>query len=267
MSNIENYKKSATDARKKVLNMIYSAQSSHLGSNFSCIDLLAVIYGVANIDKDLKEDRDRIVISKGWVAAAEYVFLAQKGIIPEADLETYYKDGSKYIGLLEPGVRGVEAAGGSMGFGLSFGIGFAVAKKIKKESGKVYVLIGDGEMDEGTTWESALIASHQKLDNLVAVIDANGLQAMGTLNAILNVEPIKAKWEAFGWDVKEIDGHNFEAIEKAITEPTENGKPRMVVARTIKGKGVSFMENNNEWHYRAPEKEEFEKALKELEQQ
>ena len=165
MDNFTNYKKIATDVRKKVLELIYKAQSSHIGSNFSCIDLLTVIFENANLDKDLKEDRDRIVVSKGWVAAAMYVFLSRKGIIPEEDLESFCKDGSKYIGLAEPNIRGVEAAGGSMGFGLPFGIGFALAKKIKKEKGKTFVLMSDGEMDCGTTWESALIATHNKLDN------------------------------------------------------------------------------------------------------
>lgn len=264
MNNIEDYKKNASEARKKVLEMIYFAQSSHIGSNFSCIDLLSVIYGIADIDKDLKEDRDRVVISKGWVAAAVYVFLAKKGIVPEADLETFCKEGSKYIGLLEPGVRGVESAGGSMGFGLPFGVGFAIAKKIKKEKGKVFVLMGDGEMDCGTTWESSLIAAHQKLDNLIVVIDANGLQGMGKTNEVLNISPLKNKWEAFGWDVLETNGHDFSEIEKSLTAPVLEGKPRIIIAKTVKGKGVSFMENNNAYHYKAPSQEEYEKALKEL---
>ena len=263
MADIANYKEIAREVRKTVLRLIYQAQTSHVGSNFSCIDILTVLYGIANIDKDLKEDRDRIVVSKGWVAAAMYTFLARKGIIPKEDLETYCKDGSKYIGLAEPNVRGVEAAGGSMGFGLPFGVGFALAEKIKKEKGKVFVLMGDGEMQIGTTWESALIAAHHKLDNLVVIIDFNGLQAMGKVKDILNVEALKEKWQAFGWDAREIDGHNFEEIEKSITAP-EEGKPRVVIARTIKGKGVSFMEGNNIWHYKAPSDEEYQKALKEL---
>ena len=196
--------------------MIYQAQTSHIGSNFSCLDILSVLYNIANIDKDLKEDRDRIVVSKGWVAASIYYFLAEKEIIPKEDLEDYCKNGSKYIGLVEPCVRGVEAAGGSMGFGLPFGVGFALAKKIKKEKGKAFVLMGDGEMGIGTTWESALISAHHKLDDLFVIVDFNGLQAMGKVKEILNVEPLKDKWEAFGWEVREIDGHNFEEIEKSL---------------------------------------------------
>lgn len=263
---IKEYKKIASEVRKKVLGLIYKAQSSHIGSNFSCIDLLTVIYEIANIDKDLKENRDRVVVSKGWVAAAMYVFLARKGIIPEQDLKTYCQEGSRYIGLAEPKVRGVEAAGGSMGFGLPFGVGFALAKKVKKEAGRVFVVMSDGEMDCGTTWESALIAAHNKLDNLLVVIDANGLQAMGRTEEVLNTEPLKEKWEAFGWEAREIDGHSFEQIEKAFSAPVEqSGKPVVVIARTIKGKGVSFMENNNLYHYKAPSEQEYQKALEELE--
>ncbi len=266
MGNITNYKKIALEARKAVLSLIYKAQVSHIGSNFSCIDILSVIYNIANIDKDLKEDRDRIVISKGWIAASVYHFLSQKGIIPKEDLENYCKKGSKYIGLVEPYVRGIEAAGGSMGFGLPFGVGFALAKKIKKEKGKVFVLMSDGEMDIGSTWESSLIAAHHKLDNLFVVVDFNGLQAMGKVKEILNVEPLKDKWKAFGWEVREIDGHNFEEIEKAlITSSTGEGKPVIIIAKTIKGKGVSFMEGENLWHYKAPSEEEYQKALRELE--
>jgi len=262
---IKKYKKMAQQTRIKVTEMIWKAQSSHIGSNLSAIDILTVLYNIANIDKDLKEDRDRIVISKGWIAASVYYFLAKKGIIPEEDLETYCKDGSKYIGLLEPSVRGVEAAGGSMGLGMPFGTGFALAKKIKKERGKVFVLMSDGEVAIGTTWESSLIASHHKLDNLCVIIDANGLQAMGRVEEVLNIEPLKNKWESFGWEVREIDGHNFEEIEKALTSPPlQRGKPVVIIARTIKGKGVSFMENNNLYHYKMLSDDEYQKALKEL---
>lgn len=257
------YKKIANEARKTVLRLIYQAQTSHIGSNFSCVDILSVLYNIADIDKDLKEDRDRIVISKGWVAASIYYFLSEKGIIPKEDLESYCKDDSKYIGLVEPSVRGVEAAGGSMGFGLPFGVGFALAKKVKKEKGKAFVLMSDGEMDCGTSWESALIASHHKLDNLFVMVDFNGLQAMGKVKEILNVEPLKDKWQAFGWEVREIDGHNFEEIKESLSSPSE--KPVIIIAKTIKGKGVSFMEGNNLYHYKAPSDEEYQKALEELE--
>ncbi len=262
---IDKYKKIALEARKKVLEMIYKAQTSHVGSNFSCLDILTVLYDIANIDKDLKEDRDRIVISKGWVAASVYYFLAEKGIIPKEDLENYCKEGSEYIGLVEPNVRGIEAAGGSMGFGLPFGAGFALAKKIKNEKGKVFVLMSDGEMQTGTTWESALIGAHHKLNNLVVIVDFNGLQAMGKVKEILNIEPLKDKWQAFGWIVKEIDGHNFEEIEKALTAPVREGKPTVVIAHTIKGSGgesaCNIFEDKIEWHYRYVDEKTYKLAL------
>jgi transketolase len=264
--NVIDYKKIALDARKTILHLIYKAQTSHIGSNFSSLDIFTVLYEIANIDKDLKEDRDRIVVSKGWVAASIYYFLAKKGIIPKEDLETYCKDGSKYIGLAEPNVRGVEAAGGSMGFGMPFGIGFALAKKIKEEKGRVFVIMSDGEMQTGTTWESALLGAHHRLDNLVVVVDCNSLQAMGKVREILDIEPLKDKWKAFGWEVREIDGHNFEEIEKALINPSlETEKPIVIIARTVKGKGVSFMEGDNIYHYKAPSDDEYQRALKELE--
>lgn len=257
-----NYKEIALKARKKVLDLIYNAQTSHIGSNLSAIDILTVLYNIANLDKDMKDDRDRIVISKGWVAASVYYFLSEKGIISKEDLESYCQEGSKFIGLAEPNVRGIEAAGGSMGFGLPFSVGFALAKKIKKEDGKVYVLMSDGEMAIGTTWESALIAAHHKLNNLTVIVDFNGLQAMGKVEDVLNVNPLKEKWEAFGFEVIKIDGHDYKAIEDALL--AESSKPKMIIAKTIKGKGVSFMEGNNIYHYKAPSEQEYQKALEEL---
>jgi len=257
-ASIINYKELALEARKKVLEMIYKAQTSHIGSNFSCVDLLTVIFEKADLDKD------KIVLSKGWAAASLYYFLWKNGRITEEELDSYCQPGSKFIGLAEPIIPEIPAAGGSMGFGMPFGVGFALAKKIKKEEGKTFVLMSDGEMDCGTTWESALIAAHHKLDNLVVTVDFNGLQAMGKVKEILNVDPLKDKWQAFGWDVQEIDGHSFEEIEKSFAAPS-NGKPRAIIARTIKGKGVSFMEGDNVYHYKAPSEEEYRKAMKELE--
>lgn len=262
---MSNYKQVAKEARIKVLDLVYKAQSSHIGSNFSCIDLLAFIFEKADLDKD------KIVLSKGWVAASLYYFLWKKGRITKEELDSFCQPGSKFIGLAEPIIPEIPAAGGSMGFGLPFGVGFALAKKIKKETslpadrqGKIYVLMGDGEMQIGSVWESALIAAHNKPDNLIAIVDANELQAMGKVKDILNIEPLKEKWQAFGWEAREIDGHNFEEIERALKEPTAENKPLVIIARTIKGKGVSFMEGNNMWHYKAPSEEEYRRALKEL---
>ena len=256
---MKNYKEIARETRIKVLDLIYKAQGSHIGSNFSCIDLLTVLFEKADLDKD------KIILSKGWAAASLYYFLWRKGRITEEELDSYCQPGSKFIGLAEPIIPEIPAAGGSMGFGLPFGVGFALAKKIKKEKGKAYVLMSDGEMDCGTTWESALIGAHNKLDNLIAIVDANELQAMGKVKEILNIEPLKDKWQAFGWEVREINGHDFEEIEKAlINPPLQAGKPVVIIARTIKGKGVSFLEGDNIWHYKAPSEEEYQRALKEL---
>lgn len=257
MDNLGNYKKTATEARKKVIELIYKAQTSHIGSNFSCIDLLTVIFEKAELDKD------KIILSKGWAAASLYYFLWRKGRITKEELDSYCQSGSKFIGLAEPIIPEIPAAGGSMGFGLPFGVGFALAKKIKKEKGKVFVLMSDGEMQVGSTWESALIAVHHNLDNLFVVVDMNEFQAMGKVKEVLNIEPLRDKWQAFGWEAREIDGHNFEEIERALTDPSSQ-KPLVIVARTIKGKGVSFMEGNNLYHYKAPSDEEYQRALKEL---
>ena len=259
MDNLANYKKISTEARKKVLEMIYKAQSSHIGSNFSCIDLLTVLFEKSDLAQD------KIILSKGWAAASLYYFLWGKGRITKEELDSYCQPGSKFIGLAEPIIPEIPAAGGSMGFGLPFGVGFALAKKLKKEKGKVFVLMSDGEMDCGTTWESALIGAHNKLDKLLVIVDANELQAMGKVKKILNIEPLIDKWKAFGWEVREIDGHNFEEIERALTSPSlHKEKPIVIIAKTIKGKGVSFMEGENLYHYKAPSDEEYQRALKEL---
>lgn len=260
MNDPENYKKISNDCRKKVLEMIYKAQTSHIGSNFGCIDLLTVLFEKSDINKD------KIILSKGWAAASLYYFLWRKGRIAQEELDSYCQPGSKFIGLAEPVIPEIPAAGGSMGFGLPFGVGFALAKRLNKEDGKAFVLMGDGEMDCGTTWESALIAAQHKLNNLVVIVDSNGLQAMGHVKDILNIEPLKDKWEAFGWEVKEIDGHNFEEIEKALTlMPSEKEKPMVVIAKTTKGKGISFMEGINLYHYKELSDDEYQRALKELE--
>jgi len=259
MNNIANYKEIAAEARKTVLEMIYKAQTSHIGSNFSCIDLLTVLFEKADLDKD------KIILSKGWAAASLYYFLQRKGRITKEELNSYCQPGSKFIGLAEPIIPEIPAAGGSMGFGLPFGVGFALAKKIKKEDGKIFVLMSDGEMQIGTTWESSLIAAHHKLDNLFVIVDFNELQAMGRVKKILNIEPLKDKWKAFGWEVREINGHNFEEIERVFTDSSsDKDKPVAIIARTVKGKGVSFMEGDNIYHYKELSNEEYQGALKEL---
>src|SRR3989344_1802973 len=200
---IKKYKEVARNARETVLRMIYHAQSSHIGSNFSCIDILSVLFEKMDIKKD------KFIASKGWVAASVYYFLAEKGISPKEDLERYCGPNEEvYIGLVEPqGKFGLEFAGGSMGFGLPAGIGFALAKKLNNDEGKIHVLMSDGEMQIGTAWESVLIAKQHSLSNLVVWVDNNRLQAMGPTKEILNVEPIDERVKSFGWAVQRVNGH------------------------------------------------------------
>ncbi len=266
---MENYKKIANDARKKVLEMIHLAGTSHIGSNFSCIDILTVLFSKINLDKNLKKDRDRFILSKGWAAASLYYFLSEKGIIPKKDLTTYCQPGSKYIGLAEPEVRGVEVAGGAMGHGLPMALGMALGAKLAGDTWITYVLMSDGELDCGTTWECAALASHHKLSNLTLIVDCNGFQAMGTKNEVLNMEPLAEKWKAFNWEVIEIDGHDYQQISKALFE-SKKEKPRVIIARTVKGSGgqtaCDIFENKLEWHYKNVDKATFDSAIQLLNQ-
>ena len=258
---MEGYAKIANDARKTVLRLIHKAQTSHVGSNFSAIDIMAVLFERANIEKD------EVILSAGWKAAAWYYFLWRKGIITEEELNSFCMPGSRFIGLVEPidGKWGLKIAGGSVGMGIAGGVGLALAKKYKNEEGNVYVLESDGGMQPGITWESCMIASHQKLDNLVVICDNNLLQAMGETKKVLNIDPLKDKMGAFGWEVREIDGHSFEEVERALMQPrTYKDKPLFINAKTIKGRGVSWMTNDNLWHYWHLDKEHYEKALAEL---
>ena len=254
--NTTDYKTIANNARKQVLTMIYEAQTSHIGSNFSCIDILTVLFEKIDLDKD------KFILSAGWKAASLYYFLWKKGRITEEELNSYCQPGSKFIGLSEPVHHDIPFAGGSMGMGLPAAVGFALAKKLKEEEGKVYVLVSDGEMQCGTTWESMLIAREKDLDNLVVIVDNNGFQAMGPTDSILSISFYRlAPREA---EIHDIDGHNFENLESAIDRTQDISAPKFIVANTIKGKGVSFMEKDNMWHYKAPDKNEYERALKEL---
>lgn len=243
----------AKEARLRVLDMVFKAQSSHIGSNFSVIDILTVLFDKADLSKD------KIILSAGWKAASFYYFLAEKGLISKEELDTYNQEGSRLIGLTEPGVPGVHFAGGSMGLGLPASVGFALSKKMKGEVGKVYCVMSDGELDSGTTWESALIASHHKLDNLVVIVDSNKLQAMGETKQIL-----RSGFPKDGWTVKDIDGHNYDQIERAIHASLSWASPICFFANTIKGKGWKRAENNNLYHYKNLSPEEYEEAKQEI---
>ena len=249
------YPEIARQARLKVLDMTYKAQSSHIGSNFSVIDILTVLF-------DKMGANDQIVLSAGWKAASLYYFLAKRGDFDEGILDTYNQEGSALIGLTEPGVPGVIFAGGSMQMGVPAAVGFALAKKMKKEPGTIYCIMSDGELAGGMIWESAIIAAAHKLDNLVIIVDKNGLQAMGETKEILPMPELSQRWEAFDWNAYLVDGHNYmdlvEAIEYRVKEPT------VIIAETIKGKGVSFMESNNDYHYLNLTEAVYLKARKEL---
>ena len=252
-----NYEEIVKDSRKKVLELVWKAQTSHIGSLFSCADIMAVLFEKMDLEKD------KFVLSAGWKACMLYYHLWRKGRITEEELNSYCQEGSRFIGLAEPIHKDIPFAGGSMCMGLAAGVGFALAKKLKGEEGKVYVLESDGGMQGGITWEAIAIASQHNLDNLVLLVDDNEFQAMGKTNDILDQRNLPERIRAFGWfDVQVVDGHDYESIETAIIFQAD--RPLCIIFDTIKGKGVSFMERNNLYHYKAPSEEEYKKALQEL---
>lgn len=255
--------------RIDVLKMVHRARASHVGSCFSITDILAVLYGqVMHVrpDDPTWGGRDRLILSKGHAAAAVYAALANIGVIPRTDLETYGMDGSLYMTHVSHKIKGVEFSSGSLGHGLSFGVGKALVAKKCYQAWRVFVILSDGEMDEGTNWEALMFAAHHRLDNLVAVIDYNKLQSLTSISQTLGLEPLVDKLKAFGWSVREVDGHNHdELIRELGSTPWTAGRPSLLLAHTTKGKGVSFMENKVEWHYRSPSGEQLNQALAELE--
>ncbi len=258
----------AKHIRTDVLNMVHRARASHIGSCYSITDILAVLYGeVMHIrpQDSLWLDRDRFILSKGHAAAAVYAALANIGMIPHADLETYGKDGSLYMTHVSHKIQGVEFSSGSLGHGLPFAVGKAMASKKQNKSWRVFALLSDGEMDEGSNWEALMFASHHCLDNLVAIIDYNKLQSLGSVSSTLGLEPLVSKLTSFGWAVREVDGHDHASLKNLLSSvPWDASKPSLLLAHTTKGKGVSFMENKVEWHYRSPGEDEFHAALIEL---
>jgi transketolase len=258
----------AQHVRRDVLKMVHRAKASHVGSCFSAVDVLAVLYGqVMNINPQDARDakRDRFILSKGHAAAALYATLAKVGLINPADLETYGADLSPYMTHASHKINGVEFSSGSLGHGLPFGVGKALAAKRSGASWRTFVLLSDGEMDEGSNWEALMFAAHHKLDNLVAVIDHNQLQSLTTTQLTLSLEPLVDKLQAFGWCVREADGHDHQALTDCLhATPWQPGKPSLLLAHTVKGKGVSFMENKVEWHYRSPNDAQLADALQQI---
>ena len=258
--------------RKNVIIGTFNAASGHPGGSMSIADILSVLYfKEMNIDpKDPKNpDRDRVVLSKGHCAPALYGALAERGYFPVEDIQTLRKTDSYLEGHPDmKGIPGVDMSSGSLGLGISTACGMALSGKIYNKDYRVYTALGDGEIAEGQVWEAAMFASHYKLDNLCAFVDFNGLQIDGAITDVMNSTPIDEKFEAFGWHVITIDGHDFNQIEKAVEEAkTVKGKPTMILCKTVKGKGVSFMENKAGWHGKAPNAEEYEQAVKELKAQ
>lgn len=259
----------ARNIRGLALQMVARAKASHIGGALSMADLLAVLYAdVLNVrPKDPSwGDRDRFILSKGHSCTALYAALALKGFFPVEELITYGQDGARLMSHISHHLPGVEFSTGSLGHGLPFGCGKALAAKRTGADWRTFVMLSDGELDEGSNWEAILFAPQHKLDNLVAIVDYNKIQSLGSVADVMELDPLADKFRAFRWGVKEIDGHNHKAIHEALsTLPLEPGKPSCLIAHTIKGKGVDFMENNLQWHYSSPKPDELADALRQLE--
>ena len=265
MIDIENLKRLANENRKRVVRMIHDAKAGHPGGSLSVIDMLTAIY---EMDVDFNsENRSKVVLSKGHTVPAQYAELCSKGIIPEEELSTFRKVNSRLQGHPYTGtIPEVDATTGLLGQGLSIAVGMAIAKKNNKDNHHVYAILGDGEMQEGQIWESLLQAAHYKLDNLIVIIDYNKLSSFDNVNESMNLEPLAEKIKAFNFHVIEIDGNNMEQVVEALNEAfTIKDKPIAIISNTIKGKGVSFMENNPKWHSGAISDEEYEIAMKDIE--
>ena len=265
----EDLSKKSVEYRKNILKYIYHANAGHTGGSLSCIDILNVLYNaVMNVCPATfgSPDRDRYIQSKGHSVEALFVVLADKGFFPESDLETLCKYGSHYIGHPTRKVAGIEQNTGALGHGLPISVGTAIAGKMDDKVYRVFTLLGDGELPEGSNWEAALTAAHYGLDNLCAIIDNNKLQITGPTAEVCNTEPIDAKFESFGWAVRHVDGHDLDALKETFDAlPFAEGKPSLVIAHTVKGKGISYMENTLKWHHGVPTEQQYQKALAELE--
>ncbi len=254
--------------RTKLLEYIKTAGAGHTGGSLSCVDILNVLYNrVLKVSPESFDDpdRDRYIQSKGHSVEALYVVLADRGFFPETDLQTLCKYRSHYVGHPTRKIRGVEQNTGALGHGLAFGVGVALAGRMDRAAWRVYTLLGDGELAEGSNWESMMTASHYHLDHLTAIVDRNTLQITGPTHEVCELEPLEDKLRAFGWSVRVVDGHDLSSLSETLDSvPFESGKPNAVIARTVKGKGISFMENDVTWHHRVPTDEQYERAQQEL---
>lgn len=259
----------ARNIRKAILDMAHSGATVHIGCAFSIVEMLAVLYRKhlrLDAHNPRAADRDYLVLSKGHGVMAQYACLREHGVLRDEDLAQYFKDGSRLKGLADAHIPGVEATCGSLGHGLSVAAGLALGAKRNGTDQKVYALVGDGELNEGAIWEAVLFAAHFKLDNLIVIIDKNGFQAMGTTDEVISLGNIEEKFRAFGFDAVTIDGHDEAAIDAAYTRMKDapDGRPKVIVGVSVKGKGVSFMENNNIWHYTRLTPDTHAAAIREL---
>jgi len=258
----------ARQVRGRLLEMSHRAGTPHLGSSLSCVDILVAAYwAVLRLDPRQPQapDRDRFILSKGHAATTLYATLAHRGYFDVDWLKHYAEPGSCLAEHPIPGVPGIEAATGSLGHGLSLGLGMALAGRIQKLPYRVYVLLSDGECNEGSVWEAALCAPAQGLENVCAIVDYNKWQATGRSNDVMSLHPLREKWAAFGWSAQELNGHDMSALVNALHNvPDGSGKPVAIIAHTVKGRGVSFMEDDNNWHYRVPSAEELARGRREL---
>lgn len=269
MLNNEELKKIAFEIRKNILNMVFEASSGHPGGALSIADILSYLYfNEINVDINNPkcENRDRVILSKGHASAGLYSVLAEKGFFDKEELKSFRKIDSFLQGHPDMNkVPGVDMTTGSLGQGLSVANGIAMAGKLDKKDYRVYCILGDGEIEEGQVWEAAMTAGHYELDNLCVIVDNNNLQIDGTIEKVMNSYPIDEKFKAFNFNVININGHDFEEIRKAFEEAKKTkGKPTAIIAKTIKGKGISFMENECSWHGKAPNEDEYKKAINEL---
>lgn len=273
IDNVNNIKLDSSELAKRIrvhgLEMVHNASASHIGSIFSVADIIAVLYAnVMNYNSLDPEwaNRDRFVLSKGHAGVALYACLAECGFFDADELNKYGSDGSVFsCHVSHKNVPGVEVSTGSLGQGCGMACGMALHAKIRGNSYNIYTVVGDGECNEGSVWEMAMFASQYKLDNYTVIVDNNGMQAMGFNKDIINMSPLSEKWMSFGWDTIEVNGHDHDSLRKALLKE-HTGKPKVIIARTVKGKGVSFMENKLLWHYRDPQGECYEKAKIELEE-
>ena len=267
---MENLTAKAFELRKDILDMIYRSKCGHIGGDFSVLDILVTLYyKQMNISPELVNDpnRDRFILSKGHSVEALYAVLADKGLFPKEDLLTYSQYQSKYIGHPNNKINGIEMNSGSLGHGLSVSVGMALAGKMNKASYRVYTVMGDGELAEGSVWEGAMSGGHYHLDNLCAVVDRNRLQISGSTEEVMSQDSQDDRWASFGWNVIHAVGNDIMALDNAFEQAkAAKGKPTVIIADTIKGYGVSFIENSAPWHHKVPSEEEYQKAVIELEE-